>query len=404
MTNPHLTLEGVSCILPDGRTLFSDLTEQFGCGFTALVGRNGAGKSVLARILAGELNPSAGGRAASGPVFYLPQRIVELSSLGLRAYGGNYTFYAECKALEQAGAQRDLEQRKLERKREEQRRREQRERQEHRGARENRQGRSANQAKILLGRQKERSEVSAGKLGARQAVARERLSQRVHEAALRVELETAIVMHAPGSARMQRRHAAQLLDAGLPDVVSEARRITLAVGGRQRIGVVGPNGSGKSTLLKMLAGQIQPLGGACQIHVPVAYLDQQLADLKRQCSVLDYMGAHIRNAGAALRTQLSQLGLGADEIARPSGELSGGERPKAALACALYADEPAQLLLLDEPGNHLDLASLRALESMLNQYQGALLVVSHDDFFLGQLNLSERLLASPRGWEWQAWR
>jgi ATPase subunit of ABC transporter with duplicated ATPase domains len=85
-------------------------------------------------------------------------------------------------------------------------------------------------------------------------------------------------------------------------------------------------------------------------------------------------------------------------VAQPSGQLSGGERLKAALACALYADPPARLLLLDEPGNHLDLASLAALEAMLGQYAGALVVVSHDEVFLERLGLTHRLEATPAGW------
>lgn len=86
----------------------------------------------------------------------------------------------------------------------------------------------------------------------------------------------------------------------------------------------------------------------------------------------------------------------------PSGALSGGERLKAALACALYADPPAQLLLLDEPSNHLDLPSLHALETMLRGYRGALVVVSHDDAFMDSLELTHRLTATAAGWRLDA--
>ena len=83
----------------------------------------------------------------------------------------------------------------------------------------------------------------------------------------------------------------------------------------------------------------------------------------------------------------------------PSGQLSGGERLKGALACILYADSPPELLLLDEPNNHLDLPSAQALETLLRSYQGALVVVSHDDAFLGNLALTDRLLATQQGWQ-----
>src|SRR5690625_2079340 len=85
-------------------------------------------------------------------------------------------------------------------------------------------------------------------------------------------------------------------------------------------------------------------------------------------------------------------------MATTSGSLSGGERLKGALACLLYADSPPQLLLLDEPNNHLDLPSVQALEIMLRSYQGTLIVVSHDYSFLENLGLTERLLATEQGW------
>lgn len=99
-----------------------------------------------------------------------------------------------------------------------------------------------------------------------------------------------------------------------------------------------------------------------------------------------------------MRTQLAQLGLDAGLAAAPLVSLSGGERLKAALACALYAHPPADLLLLDEPTNHLDLDAVAALEAMLRQYRGALLVVSHDEAFLQALGLTDRLQATPQGW------
>jgi ATPase subunit of ABC transporter with duplicated ATPase domains len=89
--------------------------------------------------------------------------------------------------------------------------------------------------------------------------------------------------------------------------------------------------------------------------------------------VLEQMLAANRTATEGdLRMRLAQLGLDAQKVVVPSGSLSGGERLKAALACVLYADPPAQLLLLDEPSNHLDLPSVQALEIMLRSYEGAL--------------------------------
>ncbi|CAM3888287.1 ATPase subunit of ABC transporter with duplicated ATPase domains [Kerstersia gyiorum] len=536
-TGPYLALEGVSYVLPDGRTLFSGLSEHFDRRATGLVGRNGIGKSVLARLLSGQLQPSAGRCVMSGKVHYLAQqllpapeatvagltgvqarldalarieagssatadfeilgdawdirqrlhdelarsglgyldetvavsrlsggeamrlaligamlseadflvldeptnhldghtrqvlleqlqrwprgllvlshdrrlldtmdRIVELSSLGVRSYGGNYTFYAQCKARERENAIERLEQRKLERQRDEQMLREQRERQEKRQARGNRQGREANQAKILLDRQKERSQGSAGKLRRWQAEASELAARRVIEAAREVAEEAEIVMHAPVGASHAPRCVATLEEVVLPYVQGAAGRLSLQVAGQQRIGVVGPNGCGKSTLLKVLAGLLAPVAGRCHVSVPAVYLDQGLADLAPERSVLVQMRELNRSLPEGeLRMRLAHLGLDAQAVIRPSGRLSGGERLKAALARVMYADVPPQLLLLDEPNNHLDLPSIQALESLLQAYAGALVVVSHDEAFLDQLGLTDRLLATGQGWHLQAW-
>jgi ATPase subunit of ABC transporter with duplicated ATPase domains len=188
----------------------------------------------------------------------------------------------------------------------------------------------------------------------------------------------------------------------LPYAPPATRSISLTVTGQQRIGVVGPNGCGKSTLLKLLAGQVAPLAGRCELRARTAYLDQQLAQLQPQRSAIEHLLDANREAGeSTLRTHLAQMGLEAARAAAPVATLSGGERLKVALACALYAHPPAQLLLLDEPSNHLDLPSLEALEAMLTQYQGALLVVSHDAAFLRALGLTATLEATSAGWRLQ---
>lgn len=537
MINPYLSLEEVSCVLPDGRTLFSNLNETFDQRRTGLVGRNGVGKSVLASILAGQVQPNSGHCVRSGSVYYLAQqvtsppdatvatlagmkhtlealtrieagssdpedfdavsdrwdirqqlqahleqhdlghltvdtlasklsggeamrvsligawlsnadflildepsnhldrshkhvlidlllhwprgllvvshdrqlldtmeRIMELSSLGLHSYGGNYTFYAEAKALEIQNALQHLEQRKLERQREVQSMREQRERQARRQARGDRHGKEANQAKILLDRQKERSEGSSGKLRQQQLAARQLLDQQVREAAQQVQSNALITLHALPDLRITQRYVVELEAVELPFVQNATRQIHLTLNGQQRVGIIGDNGCGKSTLLKVLAGQLAPMSGNCNVTTQPVYLDQQLANLNPDRNVLEHMQAVNRMASQSdLRMRLAQLDLDAQKIMCPSGSLSGGERLKAALACVLYADPPPQLLLLDEPSNHLDLASIQALEVMLRSYKGAMIVVSHDDVFMNNLALTHRLLATEHGWRLETW-
>ncbi len=331
-------------------------------------------------------------------------RIVELSSLGLQGYGGNFAFYEQCKAQEREDAERLVEQRKHQRKQGERALAQQRERQERRQTQGNRNARQANQAPIQLGRQKARSEQSLGKLHVRQSVALEAFTQQVREAAQRVEQDVDITLYSPVTESAYRHRVADLKDLRLPHGGPSTATLDLLIGARQRIGLVGANGAGKSTLLQVLAGQLSPQTGQCSVQVQTAFLDQRQSDLDPNQSVLEQLLKVNRMVSEGkLRTRLAHLGLDAHRLTQPCVVLSGGERLKAALACALYADRPARLLLLDEPGNHLDLVSLQAVESMLRQYAGALVVVSHDACFLDRLALTHRLHVSDSGWVLQPW-
>ncbi len=327
------------------------------------------------------------------------ERIVELSPQGLRSYGGNYDFYAEARAAEQESALRDVEHARQGMLREERAMREQRERQQRRQAQGAREGKAANQARILLGRQKERSENSAGRLRLQHDEARQQHRERVRDAAQALAEDNAVRLHATRVDGAAQRRVAELDEVELPFTSAALRKIDLVVTGRQRIGITGPNGSGKSTLLKVIAGALAPLSGSVTRDPACAWLDQRLASLDPARSTIEQLLALNRSTPQdRLRTYLAQIGLDAQQVAQPARQLSGGERLKAALACALYADPPARLLLLDEPGNHLDLASLEALEAMLGQYTGALVVVSHDEVFLERVKLTHRLEATPAGW------
>ncbi len=136
--------------------------------------------------------------------------------------------------------------------------------------------------------------------------------------------------------------------------------VDLVLMGGQRVGVVGPNGSGKSTLLRVLAGRIAPWAGHVDVPVrAVAWLDQRLSTLEPSRPVIEHMREANPAAGedVLLACGLALLGLDADKVDGAGGPTERRERLKAALALALVADPPPQLLLLDEQGNHLDLAS-----------------------------------------------
>lgn len=514
-----LQLDRLSFVLPDGRALFSDLQLSLAPRRIGLVGDNGAGKSVLARLLAGQMPASAGAVRCDGSVHYVAQEleperyptvaalagvtallaaleriaagsideadyalvgerwdaharlrqaldaiglrhvnadtptaslsggerqrialqgawlsqadwlvldepsnhldaqqrarlvaqmarwpgglllvshdrgllqhvddIVELSSQGLRSYGGNYALYAQQREQEQAGFAAALQAEKAGARRAQREAQQQAERQQKRVMRGERDGREGNQSKLLLDARKEKSQDSQGKLRLRAHEAQQARQQRVMDASARCAPDAERLLLAPDSAVPNGKLILELRELVLP--YGQAQPLNLVLSGPRRLAVTGNNGSGKSTLLRVIAGQLMPASGEVRCHARVAWLDQHAGGRDGERSAVQRLQA--RNSlvpEGELRTRLALLGIAGARATLPSRLLSGGERMKVALAAELYAQAPPQLLLLDEPDNHLDLASLQALEQMLGQYAGALLVVSHDHAFLEAIKL-----------------
>ncbi|MDR2175201.1 MAG: ATP-binding cassette domain-containing protein [Synergistaceae bacterium] len=322
------------------------------------------------------------------------ERIVELSPQGLRSYGGGFSLYREWKETEHAAALEHLDSVKTERRRAAAEARASIERQEHRSA----QGRKGKPKKgfpkAVLHSMKATAEKTAGKLTALKEEKAASLALAEKEAFLKAGIEDPVVLIPPACSV----HAAKVI-LRLEGVVlpygSHRDAIDWVLTGPERAAVEGPNGSGKTTLLRILTGAISPLAGRCEVKVPYAVLDQFAAfspgppnrpavELLRESS-----GGTLSLAEAG--TRLAQIGIARERLLLPAEVLSGGERLKAALLCALHRSPPPQLLILDEPTNHLDLDSTESVEKVLNAYTGAILVVSHDSFFLNRAGVSRRL-------------
>ncbi len=174
-------------------------------------------------------------------------------------------------------------------------------------------------------------------------------------------------------------------------------RFDLSVAKRDRIGIIGPNGQGKTTLLNIIAERIQPDSGVVEIGetVHLAYYDQESAGLDESQRVIDYIkeGAELQRTGeGALITaaqMLQRFLFPPEQHYVVIGKLSGGERRRLYLLRTLI--EAPNVLLLDEPTNDLDIQTLVVLEDYLEEFQGALITVSHDRYFLDRT--TERLFA-----------
>jgi ATP-binding cassette subfamily F protein uup len=175
------------------------------------------------------------------------------------------------------------------------------------------------------------------------------------------------------------------------------RNFTTTIQRGDKIGIVGANGSGKTTLLKLLMAQLQPQTGEVRhgTNLDIVYFDQLRTQLDESKSVLDNVGqgrdtVTINGRTRNLMGYLEDFLFTRDRVRAPITALSGGERNRLLLA-RLFA-MPANLLILDEPTNDLDIETLEILESLLLDYEGTLLLVSHDRAFLNNIVTSTLIL------------
>jgi len=162
--------------------------------------------------------------------------------------------------------------------------------------------------------------------------------------------------------------------------------LTMTIRRGERYAIMGPNGSGKSTLLKTFAGRLRPLAGTVGYghNVQVGYYDQTLGDLNPSGAVIDEIWNLDRmKTELEMRSYLAKFSFFEDDVFKKTRDLSGGEKGRLALAKIMYVG--GNVMLLDEPTNHLDVYTREALEEALEAYTGALIVVSHDRYFIDRV-------------------
>ncbi|MEU0717306.1 ABC-F family ATP-binding cassette domain-containing protein [Streptomyces lavendulocolor] len=321
----------------------------------------------------------------------LVDQIADLRDGEVTWYGGAYSAYEEALAAEQDAAERMVRVAEADVQRQ---KRELADAQV-KLARRKRYGQkmyeSKREPKIVMGARKRAAQESAGKHrtmhAQKLAEARERLDEAVEavrdDDEIRVELPYTTVP--PGRDVLLLRDL-ELRYGGRVGGEWELR-------GPERVALVGRNGAGKTTLLRTVAGELPPVAGVVEAHVPLRFLPQRLDVLDDGLSVVENAARYAPEAtNNRIRARLARFLFRGARADQPAGTLSGGERFRAALAALLLAEPAPQLLMLDEPTNNLDMASVRKLVAALDAYEGALIVASHDLAFLESIGITRWLL------------
>ncbi|MFF1408464.1 ABC-F family ATP-binding cassette domain-containing protein [Streptomyces sp. NPDC058289] len=318
-------------------------------------------------------------------------QIADLREGEIRWYGGNFTDYEEMLAAEQEAAERlvrvaegDVQRQKRELA------------QAHaKLARRKRYGQkmydTKREPKIVMGARKRAAQESAGKHRIMHTEKLAEAEERLDQAELAVRDDAEIRIKLPATQVPPGRRVLTL--SALHPVHGAAVAGEWELRGPERIALVGANGSGKTTLLRTIAGELAPLSGESVTHVPARFLPQRLDVLDDERSVVENVARFAPHAtNNLIRARLAHFLFRGARADRPAGTLSGGERFRATLAALLLAEPAPQLLMLDEPTNNLDLASVRQLTDALDSYEGALVVASHDVPFLESIGITRWLL------------
>ncbi|MFD9737598.1 ABC-F family ATP-binding cassette domain-containing protein [Umezawaea sp. NPDC059074] len=323
-------------------------------------------------------------------------RVAELDGSTVRMYGGNYADYEAEVQAEREVAEKNVRTAEQQVKREKREMQQARERAAKRASAGARFARSGSIPKVAAGTLKRRAQESAGK-------ANDTHGQRLADAKSRLN-------EAERSLRDDKRISLQLPDTRMPAgrTVFLGEGLKVALGGRElfagtgvdlairgpeRVALIGPNGAGKSTLIRVISGDLTPDAGEVRrADGRIAHLSQRLDLLDLDRSVAENLAAAAPDRPQADRMNLLARFLFRGDLAHlPVGLLSGGERLRATLVCVLGAEPAPQLLLLDEPTNNLDLDSVEQLTGALESYEGAFLVVSHDERFLRDIGVERWL-------------
>lgn len=320
-------------------------------------------------------------------------QIAELSTLGLKLYGGNYDLYKEQKQVEQEALETDVIDAQKQLNKTKRIIRESKEKYDQRVVMGNKTRRKGGQPKMFLDYFKGRAEVTKSKLESRTDKQLDSIREKLCDAKSRLEQKDFLDFNLDATRVPNGKIVIDLqhIAFAYSECVQIIRDFNLTVVGPERIAIVGNNGSGKSTLLKLIMGSLKPMAGSITVGIEhMAYLDQNLTILDHDETIVqNFKRLNSNVAGSDCRTRLATFLFSQETVDKPVKFLSGGEKMRAAMATIFMGDNPPQLVILDEPTNNVDFESINALESAIACYRGALLVVSHDKLFLENIGIEK---------------
>ena len=318
------------------------------------------------------------------------EKICELSKRGITIYGGNYDFYTAQKKIENTALNNDLKAKEKALRKAKEVERESIERQQKLDAKGKKKQEKAGLPTISMNTLKNNAEKSTAKLKAVHTEKLDHISAELSQ--LRSALPDADKMKIGfNQARLHKGKSiveAKEVNFAFQDQLLWKEPLSFRIFSAERYVIKGRNGSGKTTLIKLILGQLRPsVGSLNKADISAMYIDQDYSLIDNQLTV--YEQAQQYNSGALqeheVKIRLNRFLFGKTDWGKSCSALSGGEKMRLILCSLTIGNQSPDLIILDEPTNNLDIQNIEILTTAINEYQGTLLVVSHDEYFLKQI-------------------
>ena len=326
----------------------------------------------------------------------LVDTICELNKNGIKTYGGNYTFYEEQKQIENNALNLDIKNKESELRKAKIKERETKERQQKLDSRGKQKQEKAGVARIMMNTLRNSAENSSAKLKDIHTQKIDGISNDLRELRfsqfeidkMRFEFNDS-TLH-----KGKTLFTATDINFSYRKTLLWKNNLNFTITSGERIVIKGDNGTGKTTLVKLILGQYQPNSGEIYSTIGSSiYIDQDYSFLNNQLTV--YEQAQEFNTFPLqeheIKVRLNRFLFSKNDWDKPCSALSGGEKMRLSLCCLMITNQSPEIIILDEPTNNLDIQNVEILTNAVNDYQGSLIVISHDQSFIENINIERTI-------------
>lgn len=322
--------------------------------------------------------------------------VCELSKNEIKVYGGNYDFYKEQKQIENMALNQDIQSKEKALRKAKEKERETLQRQQKLDSRGKGKQEKAGVARIMMNTLRNNAENSTSKLKGVHAEKIDSISQELQD--LRSTLpdidKMKIGFDRSALHKGKMMFSATNINFSYHEKLIWKDNLSVRITSGERIALSGNNGSGKTTLIKLILGSIEPQTGVVyRTDIKSVYIDQDYSLIDKHLKV--YEQAQKFNTSALqeheIKIRLNRFLFSKEDWDKPCSMLSGGEKMRLMLCCLTITNQSPDVVILDEPTNNLDIQNIEILTAATREYQGTLIVISHDNTFLEQITIDRTI-------------